>query len=235
MSFAAINYDFSQLPKVRAHAQLGRLGDPSGCSIFDPTSYGTCATWIIQARTELADAHNQILDLANGWASAVQEIQFWPDSESKQEALATAQAQLQAATALVQAHTQVQNEFESKIQPYVNIGLAGLWKSGPSVGRLGILPAWLILTASSLIVSGLLAWGISSAMALKSNYDAQAAYYNQFTSYYQTCRDLAAQGKPCNLPAPSDQGPGTAWGSSSVTWAVLIGLGALVIFNLTRR
>jgi hypothetical protein len=87
MSFAQAAFDFSTLPKVRAHAQLGRLGDPSGCSIFDPTSYGNCATWIIQARTELADAHNAILDLANGWASAIQEIQFWPESDAKQAAL----------------------------------------------------------------------------------------------------------------------------------------------------
>ena len=232
-------FDFSTLPKIPTHAQLGRIGRlgdaPSGCSLFDPTSYGTCSTWIIQGRTELANAHNQIIDLANGWQAAVQEISSWPESPNKQDALAQAQSSAQDAYSPVQQHTQVQNEFENAVQPWVNIGLGGMWiDSRTALKGLGIIPVWLILTATTLIVSTLVTWGITSALALKSNYDAQAAYYNQFTQYYQTCRQLAAQGKPCNLPAPSQQGPGSDWASSTVTWVVLGALGLLVISNLRK-
>jgi hypothetical protein len=101
------------------------------------------------------------------------------------------------------------------------------------VGRLGILPAWLVLTAASLVISGLLAWGVTSALALKSSYDAQAAYFNQFTSYYQTCRDLAAQGKPCNLQGPATTGPGLALGGMSTY--LIIGGAIFAVLLLMKR
>jgi hypothetical protein len=217
------------LPKRLTYAQLNGLADPQGCSLWNPTSWGVCSTWVIQARTELANAHNQIIDLANGWQERIDAIEAWPDSENKATALADAQNRFNDAYSLVQQHTQVQNDFEQTIQPYVNVGLAGIGKNG-----LGVLPVWALATVGSLAIAGLLAWGITSAAALKSNYDSQAAYYNQFSEYYKTCQELAQQGKPCNVQGPSTTGPGTAWAASASTILLLGGLGLLLVMGMRR-
>lgn len=227
MSFSQAPVDLSTLPKVKTYANLGQSFD---CSIWNPLTYPTCATWIIQARTELADAHNQILSLANLWQQTIADINDWPDSLAKSNALAEAQSNSVSAIELVQEHTQVQNDFETKVQPFKAIGLAGL-----GIIPVAVVPPWLIISAGSLIVSALLAWGITSALALKSNYDSKVAFYNQFVEYYKTCQELSKQGKPCDVTGPSTSSPGGAWGSSAVTWTVLIGLGALVLFNVIRR
>lgn len=225
---------FSALPKRLTFTQLngvGALAEPQGCILWNPTSWGTCSTWIIQARTELAQAHNRIIDLANGWTARIDSIQAWPESESKSAALPDAQARFEAAYSLVQQHTQVQNEFEDAVQPWVTVGLAGL--SGAS--RLGVLPVWALATVGSLAIGGLLAWGITSAAALKSNYDSQAAYYNHFAEYYKTCQELAKQGKPCNVQGPATTGPGSPWAASTATFLLLGGLGLIIVMGMMRK
>lgn len=225
-------FDFSTLPKARAYSYMGGLGDPSGCSIWNPLTYPTCSTWIIQGRTELAEAHNKILDLANLWQATIVDIQQWPESEAKSSALAEAQSQAQSAYELVQQHSQVQNEYETKIQPFASIGLAGL-KSGRLKGLGFAIAPWAIYTGAGLAVAALGAWGILSAMALNNSYKASTAYYNQFSDYYRTCQELAKQGKPCSVVGPSTSAPGSNWGSQTVTIALVAGV-ALMLF-LARK
>lgn len=228
MSFRGLAYDFSQLPKVVTHAQLGRLGDPEGCSIWNPTTYGTCSTWIIQGRTELANAHNDILALANLWQATIADVQAWPDSEAKSNALAEAQSAAQDALTLVQQHSQVQNEYEAKIQPLANIGLAGL----RGLGRQGLgfaIAPWAIYTGAGLAIAALGAWGIMSAVTLNNSYKAQTAFYNQYSDYYRTCQELAKQGKPCALVGPSTSGPSSAWGSQATMIALLAGVAFMLV------
>ena len=220
-------FDLSTLPQRRAYSYLGKLGDPSGCSIWNPLTYPECSTWIIQGRTELAEAHNKILDLANLWQATIADIQNWPDSEAKSNALAEAQGQAQSAYELVQQHSQVQNEYEAKIQPFASIGLAGL-KGGLRGLGFAIAP-WAIYSGAGLAVAALAAWGILSAVALNNSYKASTAYYNQFSDYYRTCQELAKQGKPCSVVGPSTSAPGSNWGSQTVMLALVAGVAMMLI------
>lgn len=227
-----MSFDLSTLPKARAYGYMGGLGDdaPQGCSLWNPLTYPTCSTWIIQGRTELADAHNQILDLANLWQAIIVDIQNWPDSEAKSNALAEAQTQAQSAYELVQQHSQVQSEYEAKIQPFASVGLAGLTGRTRRMSGLGFAIApWAIYTGITLAITALSAWGILSAVALNNSYKASAAYYNQFSDYYRTCQELAKQGKPCAVVGPSTSAPGSAWSSQVTIIAMLVGVGLMLV------
>lgn len=239
MSLQGLAFDFSLLPKVVTHAQLGKLGAME-CSVWNPLSYPTCIENIGKARAELADAQTRIIDLATKWSDAINEINTWPDSEGKNAALADAATRYQEARTLVSQHAQVQEDFERELQPFKNVGLAGMGLGNSlrnlgSLGRMGIIPTWIMIALPVLGVTYLVAMNVASAMSLKSNYDSQAAYFNQFTSYYESCRQAAAQGKPCTLGPPTGQQPGFAWGQQGILIASGLALALLVFWNLSKR
>lgn len=223
-------FELSQLRKARAYGYMGSLGIGE-CSIWNPTSYGTCVENIGKARAELADASTRVIDLATSWNNAVNEINNWPDSEGKSAALAEAATRYQAARDLVTLYTQTQNEFEEKIAPFKNIGLAGF----QGLRGVGVIPVWVMIALPVLGVTYLVAMNVASAMSLKSNYDAQAAYFNQFTQYYESCRQAAMQGKPCTLGPPTGTQPGSAWGQQGMLIASGLALALLVFWNLSKR
>lgn len=229
-------FDFSTLPKMRAHAQLGRLGDPSGCSIFNPASWPTCSTWIIQARTELANMHNALIDLTNAWDAGINDIQSWPDSLEKSDQLAAAQQGRADAYALVQQHSGMQGDFESKVQPFVNIGLGGLWKSSGGTAGLGILPfgVWALIATASLGIAALTAWQIVNAQAVKAGYEQNTAFYNMQAQYNQECAQLLVAGQSCSSLTKPSGGPASTLPANFMMIAGLVVFGIFLV-GINRR
>lgn len=234
MSFQSLALDYSKLPKVRTHAQLGGLGEPPGCSLWNPTSWATCSTWITQAQTEIIIAHTAIIDLAYAWQQGIADIQTWPDSQEKIEALTRSQAGYDDARELLILDTQMMNEWETSIQPWKNIGLAGISGLG-RVGRIGIAPlaVWAAIGVATLAVSALAAWNIASALSAKAAYDANAALYNTQAQYNRECGVLLKAGKTCGGLIKPDGTPQTPWGSNIAMVAGVLVVGLLVFFVAT--
>lgn len=236
MSFRALAQDYSMLPKVRTHAQLGGLGEPPGCSLWNPLTWDTCSTWIINARTELINAHNLIIDLANAWQQGIADIQTWPDSQEKVEAMSLAQAGYEGAREALTLDTQMMNEWEAQIQPWKNIGLAGI-PNLRGIGRVGIAPAiaWGLITVTGLAISALAAWNISSALSAKAAYDSNTALYNSQSAYNRECGALLKAGKSCYGLIKPDGTPQTPWGSNIAMVAGVALIGMVAFFFATKR
>lgn len=131
MSFHGLAFDFSQLPKVRTHTQLGRVGE---CAWYSP--WDCTVSEEEQAAQEMVDVHNWLLDFGNIIANL------------KSEAVANGAPQgiidgfndsLNRQVSLIQEHTGVMNEFYSKT------GVAGLGRMNARTSALGSLGvAWMI-------------------------------------------------------------------------------------------
>ena len=227
-------FDFSTLPKARAYSYMGGLGDPEGCSIWNPLTYPMCSMWIINARTELANAHTAIIDLANAWYQGIQDIQTWPESSEKSSALARAQSAFQDAQNLMAQDSAMQDEFESKVAPFASIGLAGLKRNG--VGRLGVLPVipWTYIALATFGTAALAAWQISNNLRVKASYEAQAAHYNAEREYNNQCGNLLKQGKSCIGLTEPGEGPGAGIPSNLIMIGGIL-LVALGLFQAFRK
>lgn len=225
-------FDFATLPKIKTHGYMGGLGAPAGCSVWDPTTWSTCSTWIINARTELAIAHNAIIDLSQAWWQGIQDIYAWPDSSEKSSALSRANQAYDQSRELLAQDAQMQAEFEQKVAPFANIGLAGL----RGLRGLGVIPAipWGYIALGTFGTAALAAWQISNNLQIKASYEAQAAHYNNEREYNRQCGELLKQGKSCSGLQEPGEGPGAGIPSN----LIMIGgalLVALAFFQAMRK
>lgn len=128
MSFRGLaQFDISQLPKVRTHAQLGRVG---ACTWYTP--WDCTVSEEEQAAQEMVDVHNWLLDFGNIIANLKSEAIANNAPQSVIDGFADS---LNKQVSLVQEHTAVMNEFYSKT------GVSGLGKMNAHTSALGRLAA----------------------------------------------------------------------------------------------
>lgn len=231
--------DFSMLPKVRTHAQLGTIAG-EGCSLWNPFTYSTCINQIRNARTEMSHVLYRTHSLALSWSQLVNDIANWPESSVKSNALAEANTRLNEAWSLVRSAVAVQNKFEESVNPYRSIpgfdtiflsGLKGLAAAPIVIAPAAVSYGWAIIVGGSLLATGLIAWGVTEAYAVVQQANAEEAHYNQFVQYYKTCQQLAAEGKPCNVAPPSTTPPK----DGSMTAWILAGVLGFIMISALRR
>lgn len=215
-------FDFSTLPKMRAHAQLGALGE-----------------MLQDARMELENAHSIIIDFATA-ANA-----FYNDAVSEgapSDVISALQSSYNDARSLVTQHTAIMNAF------YAQTGVSGLWKSGPGLGGLwksgpglGRLGQWQLLAPLLGAALRQIVWTavwvyIASivgkiADSFKSNTDAAQAKFKTVGEYYVAWKKAKDDGTE-PPPAPDDL---DSPGGDMTTTLLIVGSVALAFILISKR
>lgn len=217
LSMFAATYDISKLPKVRTHAQLGRVGWTSSD--------------VDGAEQELVESHQWLIDFANIIAQLRDEAIA---NNAPQSIVQGFVDSLETQKDLVQQHTAVMNEFYAKTGAGVSgflgrtrfkgIGLGSAWivpatQLAEYLGILGRQLYWVYLTY-------IVGQGVQS---LKTNAEAAKTEAVNRTECYKLWREAIDAGR-----TPPNCTPG-AGGSTDWETVALIGGSLFLVMMLMKR
>lgn len=141
MSFRGLaqGYDFSTLPKVITHAQLGRVGDLP-CS-WDPTTWPDCINVFRNGMKELQDAYTKVLQMEVTYQTALQMLNSQPPSEARDEMISLTNQRAMEAAEVRREGIEVANAYEAEVNKWRMIpGVDAIFLNGLPAGRLGLIP-----------------------------------------------------------------------------------------------
>jgi hypothetical protein len=157
MSFQSLALDYSKLPKVRTHAQLGRIGDVADVCSLNPTTWPNCINIFRDARREFQENYTKILQMENSYQTALQQLNAQPQSDARDDLINRTQQRASEAAEVRRQGVAVANELESKLSNWNWIpGFDAIFLSGLKGSRLGqVLPIATPPMAIFYVISGL--------------------------------------------------------------------------------
>jgi hypothetical protein len=222
-------FDFSTLPKIRTHANLGRLGD-----VWD-------AFTISQAAQELVCEQNVLLEQANAMQALYQSA--LNEGDLPDEVVFALNQSADDYVSLVQQYSGVMNAYyqATGVSPSGSCPPSGIGISGLSgFGRVNGLGQWQLLIP--LAVSALTALGRyviwdkvfqiigSIASAFKADSDVKKTNAELAVNYYKDVKIAREHGLP-DPPAPPNLNSSS---SSQTNIIILAGIAVLGLFVFMR-
>lgn len=215
-------FDFSTLPKIPTHAQLGSFGD-----IWD-------AFTISQANQELVCEHNLLINQANDLNQVYQDA--LNSGETPDSVLYALSQSINDYVGLVQDHTGIMNAYyqATGVQPSGDcpMNLSGLRSNGLGQWQIALPAIWAFIQNFGRQVVWVYIIKILGdvATSFKSNADAKQTDAKATLECYYAFRDAVSKG----LPPPDCTGLKPSGGISTTT-ILLGGIGLLAIMMLAKR
>lgn len=226
MSFNGLAFDISQLPKVRTHTQLGRVG---ACSWYTP--WDCTISENEQAAQEMVAVHNWLIDLGNILANLKNEAIANSAPQSIVDGFADS---LNKQYALVQEHSNVMSEFYSKTGV---AGLQGMNARTSALGGLGV--AWMIPATQLATYLGIVArqlfwvWIVKIVGTAASGFKQHAEAAQTEATARVDCYKLWRESKDMGTTPPNcaEGGQGQDW----TTIALIGGSVVLAVLLMSKR
>jgi hypothetical protein len=215
-------FDLSTLPKVKAYSYLGKLG---ACTWYTPWDCYTPDT-IQQAKAELEDAHNAVIDFANATNAFYQDAQ---SNGAPGSVLSNLGQDVQNAQDLVRKHTALMNTFYAETGSAGVAGLKGLRGLGNP-----LLLAEMLGLALRWVGFGVLLYQLgdtikAAANAFQSQFKTNQEKFKRDGEYY-IAWSKAKDAGTAPPPEPDDSGI-TDW----TTIALIGGSVVLAIMLLSKK
>jgi hypothetical protein len=244
-------FDFSTLPKIPTHTQLGWLGQEEYPCTWNPTTWPNCINVFVNARQELQDAYYKIIQMVNSYNVALQRIANSPDSPQKDEMIQLTQQRASEARQLLTEAVGVANAFEAEVDKWKSIpgfetvflsGLSGIGRRG-SLGQLGQLgqlieavgasvPLTIFYTLAGVVGFVSVAYIVGKvANTLMAHENEQIAAHNAWGKCMEAYNNAITAGQ---APPSCGNQPGGLLGDISPTTVLIVAMAVVAIMFLRR-